>query len=53
MRQTNLDLDALRSFVTGVELGAYARAADRLGCRFPRGIDPRFSLRTDPGGFMV
>ncbi len=31
MRQTNLDLDALRAFVTGVELGAYARAADRLG----------------------
>jgi DNA-binding transcriptional LysR family regulator len=31
MRQTNLDLDALRSFVTGVELGTFARAADRLG----------------------
>lgn len=31
MRQTNLDLDALRAFVTGIELGAYARAADRLG----------------------
>lgn len=31
MRLTNLDLDALRSFVAGVELGAFARAADRLG----------------------
>lgn len=31
MRQTNLDLDALRAFVTGVDLGTFARAADRLG----------------------
>ncbi|SDV46470.1 LysR substrate-binding domain-containing protein [Chitinasiproducens palmae] len=31
MRKTNLDLDALRSFVAGVELGSFARAADRLG----------------------
>lgn len=31
MRQTNLDLDALRAFVTGVELGTFVRAADRLG----------------------
>ncbi len=28
---TNLDMDALRSFVTGMELGSFARAADRLG----------------------
>ncbi len=27
----NLDLDVLRSFVTGVELGSFAKAADRLG----------------------
>lgn len=27
----NLDLDALRSFVVGVELGTFARAAERLG----------------------
>jgi len=31
MRSTHLDLDALRGFVTGVELGSFARAADRLG----------------------
>jgi len=28
---THLDLDVLRSFVAGVDLGSYARAADRLG----------------------
>jgi DNA-binding transcriptional LysR family regulator len=28
---TNLDLDVLRSFVTGLDLGSYAKAADRLG----------------------
>jgi len=31
MRFTNLDMDALRSFVTGMEAGSFARAADRLG----------------------
>jgi DNA-binding transcriptional LysR family regulator len=31
MRNTNLDLDVLRSFVAGIELGSYARAADHLG----------------------
>ncbi|WP_092036703.1 LysR substrate-binding domain-containing protein [Methylobacterium pseudosasicola] len=31
MRLTNLDMDALRSFVVGVEAGSFARAADRLG----------------------
>lgn len=29
-RPTNLDLDALRSFVTGIDLGSFARAAIRL-----------------------
>lgn len=29
--RTNLDMDVLRSFVTGFELGSFARAADRLG----------------------
>jgi len=29
--RTNLDIDVLRTFVTGVELGSFARAADRLG----------------------
>jgi DNA-binding transcriptional LysR family regulator len=31
MTRTNFDLDVLRSFVTGVELGSFAQAADRLG----------------------
>lgn len=31
MALTNLDLDALRSLVTGVDLGTFARAAERLG----------------------
>ena len=28
---TNLDIDVLRTFVTGHDLGSYAKAADRLG----------------------
>ena len=31
MQHTNLDMDSLRSFVTGLEVGSFARAADRLG----------------------
>lgn len=31
MRRVNFDLDVLRTFVTGIELGSFARAADRLG----------------------
>lgn len=31
MRVTNLDMDALRSFVLGMDLGSFSRAADRLG----------------------
>lgn len=31
MGRIDFDLDVLRSFVTGVELGSFARAADRLG----------------------
>ncbi|WP_114241633.1 LysR substrate-binding domain-containing protein [Dyella sp. C9] len=31
MRRVTFDLDVLRSFVTGVELGSFARAAERLG----------------------
>jgi DNA-binding transcriptional LysR family regulator len=31
MRHVNFDLDVLRSFVTGMELGSFARAADHLG----------------------
>jgi DNA-binding transcriptional LysR family regulator len=31
MSRINFDLDVLRSFVTGVELGSFAQAADKLG----------------------
>ena len=31
MQPKNFDLDVLRTFVTGVELGSFAKAADRLG----------------------
>lgn len=31
MQRINFDLDVMRSFVTGMELGSFARAADRLG----------------------
>jgi len=31
MRLTNLDMDSLRTFVTGQDAGSFARAADRLG----------------------
>lgn len=31
MRNTNLDMDALRSFAAGIEAGSFARAAERLG----------------------
>lgn len=31
MRRVTLDLDVLRTFVTGIELGSFAKAADRLG----------------------
>jgi DNA-binding transcriptional LysR family regulator len=31
MRRTIFDLDVLRTFATGMELGSFARAADRLG----------------------
>lgn len=31
MQRVNFDLDVMRSFVTGMELGSFARAAERLG----------------------
>jgi DNA-binding transcriptional LysR family regulator len=31
MRLTNFDMDALRSFVAGIDAGSFAQAADRLG----------------------
>jgi DNA-binding transcriptional LysR family regulator len=31
MRRLTFDLDVLRTFVTGVDMGSFAKAADRLG----------------------
>ncbi|RWG23752.1 MAG: LysR family transcriptional regulator, partial [Mesorhizobium sp.] len=31
MRRATFDLDVLRTFVTGMELGSFAKAAERLG----------------------
>jgi hypothetical protein len=31
MNKINLDLDVVRTFTTGIELGSFAKAADRLG----------------------
>ncbi|TGS25140.1 LysR family transcriptional regulator, partial [bacterium M00.F.Ca.ET.180.01.1.1] len=31
MRRVTFDLDVLRTFVTGMELGSFAKAAERLG----------------------
>src|SRR5512146_94987 len=31
MHLTNLDMDALRTFVAGMELGSFAKAAERIG----------------------
>ena len=31
MRQISFDIDVLRTFTTGIDLGSYAKAADRLG----------------------
>jgi len=31
MRRVTFDLDVLRSFASGIELGSFAKAADRLG----------------------
>lgn len=31
MRRVNFDMDALRSYCTGLELGSFAKAADKLG----------------------
>jgi len=31
MQRTNFDMDVLRAFTTGVDLGSFARAAERLG----------------------
>lgn len=45
----NIDMDVLRSFVTGFELGSFARAADRLG-RSPSAISLQLRKLEDQVG---
>ena len=45
----NLDMDVLRSFVTGIELGSFARAASRLG-RSPSAISLQLRKLEDQVG---
>ncbi|CAM5767772.1 LysR family transcriptional regulator [Labrys miyagiensis] len=52
MRHTNLDLDVLRSFVTGMELGSFARAADHLG-RSTSAISAQLKKLEDQAGTAV
>lgn len=49
MRPTNLDMDALRSFVTGIDAGSFAQAAGRLG-RSTSAISARLKKLEDQAG---
>lgn len=49
MPQTNLDMDVLRSFVAGLDLGSYAKAAARLG-RSPSAISLQLRKLEDQVG---
>jgi DNA-binding transcriptional LysR family regulator len=52
MRLINLDMDALRSFVTGVDAGSFARAADRLG-RSTSAISAQLKKLEDQAGVAL
>jgi DNA-binding transcriptional LysR family regulator len=52
MRHTNLDLDVLRSFVTGMELGSFARAADHLG-RSTSAVSAQLKKLEDQAGTAI
>ncbi|WP_164107854.1 LysR family transcriptional regulator, partial [Serratia marcescens] len=52
MRRITFDLDVLRSFVTGVELGSFARAADRLG-RSTSAVSAQLKKLEDQAGTPV
>ncbi|UDL94395.1 LysR family transcriptional regulator [Lichenihabitans sp. PAMC28606] len=52
-RYTNLDMDTLRTFVTGFELGSFVRAAERLG-RSPSAISTQLKkLEAQVGQSLV
>lgn len=48
-RQVNLDIDALRSFVLGVELGSFTQAAQRIG-RSPSALSAQLRKLEDQAG---
>jgi len=48
----NFDLDALRSFVTGMELGSFARAAERLG-RSTSAVSAQIRKLEDQAGTVI
>lgn len=49
---TNLDMDVLRSFVAGIDLGSYAKAASRLG-RSPSAISLQLRKLEDQVGHAL
>jgi DNA-binding transcriptional LysR family regulator len=49
MNTPNLDMDALRTLATGLELGSFAKAADRL-CRSPSAISAQLRKLEDQLG---
>lgn len=52
MRRVNFDLDALRSFSAGMELGSFARAADRLG-RSTSAVSAQLKKLEDQAGIAL
>ncbi len=52
MRLTNFDMDALRSFVSGVEAGSFARAAEQLG-RSTSAISAQLQKLEDQAGIPL
>ncbi|GHD68387.1 LysR substrate-binding domain-containing protein [Jeongeupia chitinilytica] len=52
MRRVHFDLDVLRCFVTGVELGSFAKAADRLG-RSTSAVSAQLKKLEDQAGTPV
>jgi DNA-binding transcriptional LysR family regulator len=52
MRRINFDLDALRSFTVGMELGSFAKAADRLG-RSTSAVSAQLKKLEDQAGIAL
>jgi len=53
MRLTNLDMDALRTFVAGIDAGSFARAAARLGCSTSAVSAPLRKLEEQTGTVLL